>query len=203
MPALKPTLDKEREENEKLKEKHKKIGKDIGAEMEGKYQRDEARYYKKTVPLTPEEEKHRSTVRDREPVEFANDLNNLADYLEKYGDEIMPSIDYWESWFLFDKERPTPRGVGNRTKIQFTIRKTTNTLWREFVHMFSGTPVTKGRGISSAVAELALLILIAIVAEFKVSETGYKLNSVLNSPLAKENARKNLLRLADSIEIAP
>lgn len=207
-PLSKSIIKEETEGNVELKEElneiRKEVEEEIRAEYEEKYQNVKKKYYKKTSPLSPEEQARRDAIRDREPVEFADDLNSLTDFLEKYGseeDEVLPVIDYNEAWFMFNKERPTARGDGKSTKIQFTIRRSTNRVWREFVRDFAGTPVTKGRGISSAIAELALLVFVGVIAEFKLSETGYKLNNILNSSLAKERVRANLLKLANSIEI--
>lgn len=141
----------------------------------------------------------RDEMRDREETKLENDLYSLSQFKEKYPDMKFPIMNYDELWFMFPKERPTRRGETNRAKIQFTITPDTELSWRDFVEVFTGEKISRGRGVSSACGELALRMFMAVIAEFKVEDTVKKIRALLVGEYQKERIKENLHRLADKI----
>lgn len=109
-------------------------------------------------------------------------------------------INYENARNLYDKSpRPSQTDEENRVKRQFTITPETDFIWRDFITTYSGVAPTRGKGISSAMVELAMKLLVGIVADFKVEELAEELRYVLNET-ARKNVRTNLQKLIEYLE---
>lgn len=99
-----------------------------------------------------------------------------------------PPIDYSNVWEY------RKRGNGKEKK-QFTFSPGLIELWETFLIVFSGAKSKRGKGISSTMVELAMRLLIAIIADYKIEEVAEQLSIVLPSDLARRDLRTNLERL--------
>ncbi len=98
---------------------------------------------------------------------------------------------------LFDRApRPAPVGETNRKIVTYTITPETDDQWRDFLQTSTGTTPQRGKGISSAMVELAMQALMAVVAEFKPGEVAAALREISTSNVAREKMVANLNRLA-------
>lgn len=101
---------------------------------------------------------------------------------------------------LFDRHaRPAPVGETNRKTLTFTITLQTDQEWRDFLETYTGTQPQRGVGISSPMVELAMQMLMGVIAEFKLDEIAQALREISTTPLSKQNVKDNLDRLAERI----
>lgn len=100
--------------------------------------------------------------------------------------------------FLYDRaSRPAPEGEKNRRNLTFTITPQTDDEWRDFLHTQTGTLPARGKGISSPMVELAMQLLMAVVADFKTVEVAERLLEIAASGDARDNISNNLVKVSD------
>lgn len=102
--------------------------------------------------------------------------------------------------FLYSRAaRPAPVGIKNRKTLTFTITPQTDQEWRDFLQTNTGTLPVRGKGISSPMVELAMQLLMAVVADFKTAEVAGRLLEIVASDNARDNIVTNLNKVATSL----
>ena len=110
------------------------------------------------------------------------------------------AINYENARELYEKApRSTTETEKNRIQRQFTITPATDFSWRDFITTWSGIAPTRGKGISSAMVELSMRLLMGVITDFKITEVANELKHVLNEA-ARNNVRENLQKLVKLLE---
>lgn len=84
-------------------------------------------------------------------------------------------------------------------KRQFSISLATDTAFRDFLEIYSGTTPTRGKGIASAIIEIFLSLGMAVISDFKVTNTIKSLRELIPNPSVRENMSNNLRAIADGL----
>ncbi len=92
--------------------------------------------------------------------------------------------------------RPAPKGEKNRKTLTFTITPQTDEQWRDFLQTNTGTLPVRGKGISSPMVELAMQLLMAVVADFKTAEVASRLLEIVSSDEARDNIVTNFSKVS-------
>ncbi len=99
--------------------------------------------------------------------------------------------------FLYARSpRPAPEGEKNRKTLTFTITPQTDEQWRDFLQTNTGTLPVRGKGISSPMVELAMQLLMAVVADFKTAEVASRLLEIVSSDEARDNIVTNFSKVS-------
>lgn len=132
--------------------------------------------------------------------EQQNGLSYEVGKIEQLSSSSYP-IDQSKVSELYDRaERPAPEGDVNRKTLTFTITPQTDQEWRDFLQTFTGTQPRRGKGISSAMVELSMQLLMASIANFRVDELAQSLSEISASEDARQQLASNLRSLADILD---
>lgn len=102
--------------------------------------------------------------------------------------------------FLYSRAaRPAPEGIKNRKTLTFTITPQTDQEWRDFLQTNTGTLPIRGKGISSPMVELAMQLLMAVVADFKTAEVADRLSRIVSSSEARDDIANNLNKVITNL----
>lgn len=129
-----------------------------------------------------------------EPLEVKDTLDAIIDRLPT--DEPPPEaylLDYATLRKLYKKTNLL--GKGTRILQNYTIRESTVVAWRDFVHTFTGKPVTRGGGVSSPLVELAMRMFMGVIADYEIEEIANELKKVLNERQGVVKNMRKLMRL--------
>lgn len=125
---------------------------------------------------------------------------------ESWRDELHRAVEQGEEDYLLDyysiraSAGEVKRGVITKTPTQFTLDNKTREIWDEFIMVYTGTKPERGRGISSPLADTALLLLVAVITEFGIEEIADRLVGMLNSRKDVHRLITHVESLADELE---
>jgi hypothetical protein len=130
----------------------------------------------------------------REAFDLANDA--LVEHGADYEEDTETAFDYDEVNSLYDKDRVRVTGKSNRVPLQITITPETNSAFRDFVETFTGVEIVRGRGAMSPLGELALRMLVSVIADWNIEEVAKELGDIIANPSVREQVRENMKKFA-------
>ena len=138
-----------------------------------------------------------------EPPEFAEAFDAASGALMEHGagyeEDTETAFDYDEVNALYDKDRVRVTGKSNRVPLQITITPETNSAFRNFVETFTGVEIVRGRGAMSPLGELALRMLVSVIADWKIEEVAKELSNIISNPNVTEQVRENMKKFAGQV----
>lgn len=100
-----------------------------------------------------------------------------------------------ETW-PFDYKYARGMRDGVRVKRQFSFTEASDSAFREFLEIYTGTTPIRGKGIGSAILELFMKLGVAIISDFKLEEVGTEMCQLITNPSVRVRMSKNMEKLA-------